>query len=145
VLGHVRLIHLIRKWECRKVLFYLFLLFIMKINSIIKCLPVGVSGSLYVDGFCICFRSKSLIAFERQIQRCISSIQSGFQFSKSNTVCMHFTQLNSANADLNLKLLWARTPVVSEFRFQGLLFDKKTHFQYIKYLKDRCMKALNLL
>jgi uncharacterized protein YciW len=35
-------------------------LFILKINSIIKCLPVGVRGSLYVDDFCVCFRSKSL-------------------------------------------------------------------------------------
>jgi len=50
-------------------------LFIMKINSIIKCLPVGVRGSLYVNDFCICFRWKSLIAIERQIQRCINSIQ----------------------------------------------------------------------
>jgi len=36
-------------------------LFMLKINSIIKCLPVGVRGSLYVDDFCICFRSKTLI------------------------------------------------------------------------------------
>jgi len=35
-------------------------LFILKINSIVKCFPVGVRGSLYVDDFCICFRSKSL-------------------------------------------------------------------------------------
>jgi len=34
-----------------------------------------VRGSLYVDEFCICFRKKSLIAFKRQIQRCINSIQ----------------------------------------------------------------------
>jgi len=34
--------------------------FILKINSIIKCLPFGVRGSLHVDDFCICFRSKSL-------------------------------------------------------------------------------------
>jgi len=60
-------------------------LFILNINSIIKCLPVCVRGSLYVDDYCICFRSKSLIAFERRIQRCINSIQkwadeNGFQF-----------------------------------------------------------------
>jgi len=84
-------------------------LFMLIINSIIKCLPVGVRGSLYVNDFCICFRSKSLIAIERQILRCINSIQkwadeNGFQFSKSKTVCVHFTQLHSANADPNLKL-----------------------------------------
>ena len=71
-------------------------LFILKINSIIKCLPAGVRGSLYVDDFLICFRSKSIIAIERQLQPCINSIQTwaeenGFQFSKSKTVCMHFS------------------------------------------------------
>jgi len=30
-------------------------LFILKINSIVKCLPVGVRGSFYVNDFCICF------------------------------------------------------------------------------------------
>jgi len=32
--------------------------FTLKINSIIKCLPMGVRGSLYGNDFCICFRSK---------------------------------------------------------------------------------------
>ena len=126
-------------------------LFILKINSIIKCLPVGVRGSLYVDDFCICFRSKSLIAIERQIQRCLNGIQkwadeNGFQFSKSKTVCMHFSQLRSGNVDPDLKLYGAAIPVVNEFKFLGLIFDKKLTFkQHIRYLKDRCFKALNLL
>ena len=107
-------------------------LFILKINSIIKCLPVGVRGSLYVDDFCICFRSKSLIAIERQIQRCLNGIQkwadeNGFQFSKSKTVCMHFSQLRSGNVDPDLKLYGAAIPVVNEFKFLGLIFDEETH------------------
>ena len=32
--------------------------------------------------------------------------------------------------------------MVNEFKFLGLIFDKKQH---IRYLKDRCFKALNLL
>jgi len=59
---------------------------------------------------------------------------------------MHFTQLNSANADPDLKLYGAGILVVSEFKFLGLIFDKKLTFnKHIKYLKDRCMKALSLL
>ena len=105
-------------------------LFILKINSIIKCLPAGIRGSLYVDDFCICFRSKSLIAIERQIQRCLNGIQkwaeeNGFQFLQSKTVCMHFSQLRSANADPNLNLYGVNIPVVYEFKFLGLIFDKK--------------------
>ena len=88
-------------------------LFILKINYIIKCLPAGVRGSLYVDDFLICFRSKSVIAIERQFQRCISSIQTwadenGFQFSKSKTVCMHFSNQNSIHAGPDLKLYGTR-------------------------------------
>ena len=121
-------------------------LFILKINSIIKCLPAGVKGSLYVDDFCICFRSKSLIAIERQIQRCLNGIQkwadeNGFQFSQSKTVCMHFSQLRSANADPDpdLKMYDVSIPVVNEFKFLGLIFDKKLTFkQHIRYLKDIC-------
>ena len=123
-------------------------LYILKINSIIKCLPAGVRGSLYVDDFCICFCSKSLIAIERQIQRCLNDIQkwadeNGFQFSQSKTVCMHFSQLRSANADPDLKLYGVSIPVVNEFKFLGLIFDKKLTFeQHIRYLKTDVLKRL---
>jgi len=37
-------------------------------------------------------------------------------------------------------------PIVNEFKFLGLIFDKKLTFnKHIKYLKDKCVKALNLL
>ena len=49
-------------------------LFILKINSITKCLPSGVRGPLYVDDSHSSVRSKSLIAIERQIQRCLIGI-----------------------------------------------------------------------
>ena len=72
--------------------------------------------------------------------------ENGFQFSQSKTVCTHFTQLRSANADPDLKLYGASIPVVNEFKFLGLIFDKKLTFkQHIRYLQDRCFKALNLL
>jgi len=59
---------------------------------------------------------------------------------------MHFTQLHLANAYPDLKLYGACIPVVSEFKFPGLIFVKKLTFnKHVKYLKDRCMKALNLL
>jgi len=62
--------------KCHFICFFVYII----INSIIKCLPVGLRieilrGSLYVYDFCICFRSKCLIAIERQIRLCINSIQ----------------------------------------------------------------------
>jgi len=67
--------------------------------------------------------------------------ENGFKFSKSKTVCMHFTQLHLANADCGLKLYGACIPVVSGFKFLGLIFEKKLTFnKHIIYLNDRCMK-----
>ncbi len=117
-------------------------LFILKINSIIKCLPAGIRGSLYVDDFLICFRSKTMKSIERQLQRCLNGIQTwadenGFQFSKTKTVCMHFSNVNSVHADPDLQLYGESIPVVAETKFLGLILDRKlTFIRHIKYLTD---------
>jgi len=84
---------------------------------------------LYVNDFCICYRSKSLVAIERQIQCSINSIQkwadeNGFKFSKSKTVSVHLSQLHTVNvnADPDLKLYGASIQIVGEFQFLGLIF-----------------------
>jgi Reverse transcriptase (RNA-dependent DNA polymerase) len=63
-----------------------------------------------VDDFLICFHSKSVVAIERQLQRCINSIQkwadeNGFQFSNSKTVGMHFSNQNSVHEYLILNFV----------------------------------------
>jgi hypothetical protein len=59
---------------------------------------------------------------------------------------MPFSQLRSANADPDLKFYGVNIPVVNEFKFLGLIFDKMLTFeQHIRYLKDICFKALDLL
>lgn len=126
-------------------------LFILKINNIVRCLPPGIRCSLYVDDFLICYRTKSMRAAERQLQRCLRSIESwadtnGFQFSKTKTVCMHFCQQRREHSDPDLRLYGSSIPVVEETKFLGLIFDKKlTFIPHIQYLKDKCLKAMNLL
>ena len=44
-------------------------LFSIKINDIVKCLGNLTDCSLYVDDFCICYRSKSMATIERQLQQ----------------------------------------------------------------------------
>ena len=45
-----------------------------------------------------------------------------------------------------LHLYGSHIPVVEESKFLGILFDKKLSFiPHIKYLKAKCLKALNLL
>ena len=43
-------------------------LFNVKLNDIINCLDYRADGSLYVDDFCICFRSKNICTIERHLQ-----------------------------------------------------------------------------
>jgi ribonuclease HI len=126
-------------------------LFILKINSIVKTLPPNIKCSLYVDDFLICYRSNNMNSIERLLQLCLNNIQNwadenGFQFSKSKTVCMHFCQKYTLHADPDLKIYGSSIPIVEECKFLGLYFDKKLNFiGHIKYLKNRCMKAMNLL
>ena len=49
-------------------------LFNIKINSIGKCLNLGVEGSLYVDDFLICCKSKHIRTIGRQLQQCLHKI-----------------------------------------------------------------------
>ena len=70
-------------------------LFNVKLNDIIKCLDYKTDGSLYVDDFCICFRSKNMRTIERHLQQDLNRIEdwatkNGFKFSKPKTQWVHF-------------------------------------------------------
>ena len=88
---------------------------------------------------------------ERQLQQNLNKIENwatsnGFKFSKSKTQCVHFCQLRKQHDDPVIHLYGSPIPVVEEFKFLGILFDRKLSFiPHIKYLKAKCLKALNLL
>ena len=72
-----------------------------------NCLDPKTDGSLYVDGFCMCYRSTSMRTIERHLQQCINRIEdwalkNGFKFSKSKTQCIHFCQLRKIHDDPEL-------------------------------------------
>ena len=50
-------------------------LFNIKFNDIVKCLGNLNDCSLYVDDFCICYRSKSMGTIERQLQQNLNKIE----------------------------------------------------------------------
>ena len=126
-------------------------LFNIKINNIVNCLDPKTEGSLYVDDFCICYRSKSMRTVERHLQQCLNKIENwalynGFKFSKSKTQCVHFSQLRKLHDNPQLYLYGSFIPVVDEAKILGVIFDRKLSFiPHIKYLKAKCLKALNLL
>ena len=88
---------------------------------------------------------------ERHIQQNLNKIEhwannNGFKFSKSKTQCVHFCQLRKQHDDPVLTLYGSPIPVVQEYKYLGLIFDKKLSFiPHIKYLKAKCLKSLNIL
>jgi hypothetical protein len=95
------------------------------------------------------YRSLIVWSIERLLQRCLNKVQAwaienGFQFSKSNTVCMHFA--NNAHTietqHLILTVLLFQLPMKSSF-CDWLLIEVLTFIPHIQNLK--CLKALNLL
>ena len=88
---------------------------------------------------------------ERPLQQNLNKIEhwatnNGFKFSKSKTQCVHFCQLRKQHDDLVLTLYGSPIPVVQEYKYLGLIFDKKLSFiPHIKYLKAKCLKSLNIL
>jgi len=88
---------------------------------------------------------------ERHLQRCLNKLQNwadtnGFKFSASKTVCMHCCRLRKLHPEPELLLNGTPIPVVEEVKFFGLIFDRKLSFLcHLRYLKNKCMKALNLI
>ena len=86
---------------------------------------------------------------ERQLQQNLNKIENwatcnGVQFYKSKTQCVHFCQLRKQHDDPVLHLYGSPVPVLEESKFFGILFDRKLSFiPHIKYLKAKCLKALN--
>jgi hypothetical protein len=126
-------------------------LFSVKINSIVKAVNPGIECFLYVDDFCICYRSKHMHTIERQLQQVLNNLhkwsnENGFKFSKTKTKCMHFCNVRKLHLDPELTLDNTPIEVVKEFKFLGLVFDSKLSFiPHIKYLSDKCQRALNLI
>ena len=84
-------------------------LFSLKINSIVECLTNGISGSLYVDDFLICYQSRHMYTIERQLQQCLRKLQlwadeNGFKFPTTKTVCMHFCHLRKIHPEPSLQI-----------------------------------------
>ena len=91
-----------------------------------------------------------MATIERQLQQNLNKIENwatsnGFKFSKSKTQYVHFCQLCKQHDGPDLHLYGSPIPVVEESKFLGILFDRKLRFiPHIKYLKAKCLKALNL-
>ena len=126
-------------------------LFIVKINSITRCIRNGVDKSLFINDFGVSYRSKHMHAIEWQLQLHLNRIEdwtynNGLKFLQSKTVCVHFFQRKGLHTDPNLVIYDNPIPVKKETKFLGILLNSKLTFvPHIKSLKKKCVKALNLL
>ena len=90
-----------------------------------------------------------MATIERHLQQNLNKIENwatsnGFKFSKSKTQFVHFCQLRKQHDDPALHIYGSPIPVVEESKFLGILYDRKLSFMpHIKYLKAKCLKALN--
>ena len=126
-------------------------LFTIKINSIIDASPDDIEKSLYVDDLAVYCQSSNMAIIERRLQGCLDKLvtcadENGFKFSPTKTLCVHFCKKNGLQPEPNLKLYGQQLPVEEQVKFLDLFFDKKLSFiPHIKYMKDKCRKALQLL
>ena len=66
--------------------------------------------------------------------------------SKSKTRYVHFSQLRKMHNDPLIKLEDTEIPVVNEYKFLGVIFDRKLSFiSHIKYLKTKTTCSQQLL
>ena len=73
-------------------------------------------------------------------------MDNGFKFSSSKTVGMHFCNKRGLHPDPELKLCNSPTKIVPETKCLGFLSDSTfTFLPHIKMLKDKSLKALNIL
>ena len=58
---------------------------------------------------------------------------------------MHFCQLRKMHNNPRLNLDRSEIPVVDQYKFLSVIFDKKLSFiPHIQYLKEKCSKTLKL-
>ena len=73
-------------------------------------------------------------------------MENGLKFSSSKTVGMHFCNKRRLHPDPELELYNSPIKIVPETKFLGLVFDSKlTFLPHIKMLKNKSLKALNIL
>ncbi|XP_055924518.1 uncharacterized protein LOC129956612 [Argiope bruennichi] len=127
------------------------ILFIIKINNIIKNLPSGVNGSLYVDDFQIHCSSEDMGIIREKLQEAINNICewgkiNGFTISSQKSAAIHFCRRRGLHPDPKLKLNNQLIPFVSEIKFLGMILDSKLTFNaHIDYLKRKCTLSMNIM
>ena len=126
-------------------------LFAVMINDIDQYLSPAISRALFVDDLSVWVSTSCTRSAERQLQVAVTQLEkwssvNGLRFSTAKTAAMHFCRRRRPCPDISVRLHGELLPVQSEVKFLGVLLDSRlTYKPHIKKLRDKCMKALNIL
>ena len=104
-----------------------------------------------MDDVQIAYSHHDLNKVQRVLQQSVNSIadwamMNGFSFSSSKTVVMQFYKVRTPFLQPKIYLRNNLIPEVNSVKFLGLVWDPKlTWVPHVAQLKNRCMKAMNLL
>ena len=125
-------------------------LFLIRVNKMPNAALRDTLKSLFVDDLNDNCAGHYMNVIERRLQSNIDKIHqwatnNGFKMSPGKTKCIHFCHKRNC-PDPVLTMGGRPIAVVPHHKFLGLTFDKKLTFKvHIDELKERCMKAMNIL
>ena len=125
--------------------------FLLAINSISSQMPPTTQSLLYVDDFTILCSGQDVNRMQRQLQLALNNLsrwstRTGFIFSESKTVSMHFCRKKNCPKTAPLLTL-NNSPItcVDTTKFLGLTLDNSlTWKQHITTVKSKAQKTLDL-
>ena len=80
------------------------------------------------------------------IKSYIGQIPIDSRYPKNKTRCVYFCQLRKMHNNPLIKLEHTDIPVIDEYKFLGIIFDRKfSHIPHIKYLKTKTTQVQQLL
>ena len=95
--------------------------------------------------------SSNMNIMEWKLQQTIYKLEqwvdlNGFKFSQEKTKVIHFCHKSKLHPDPELYLNKHPICVVKEIKFLCIVFDSKLNYKaHILYLRNKCLKSLNLL
>ena len=125
--------------------------FALAYNGVTKCIPSDVSHLVFVDDLTIYLASTRIPFLCRLLQGAVTNIEHwaserGFRFSPSKTKVVQFTRHQGEPAEPELTMYGQPLAYVQQVKYLGLIFDNRLLWRpHLLYLRDRCMRDLNLL
>lgn len=126
-------------------------LFLLAINDLQEHIQAPVNTTIFADDVTIFVTGKNIKTSEKLLQQTLDKLvtytkTSGFKFSQSKSQAIVFSKSNKKQQVLELKLNNEKIEVVKQIKILGLILDDKLSWNpHIDYLKNQCIKRINIL